>query len=128
MALKPEHIKSKDTLQDIESFVAHVNRFKLDETALFANRSMSEPSISAIYDFHWHQQKVAVTSAEGGDKPDLVKENMPEWGEHRAIYRFPLSEEWKIWMAQNKRPMDQGAFAIFIEDRIIDLIAPPLKK
>jgi hypothetical protein len=43
------------------------------------------------------------------------------FGEHRAAYAFPLSEEWKAWTAKNETPMSQVEFAAFLENRIADV-------
>lgn len=46
------------------------------------------------------------------------------WKDHRATYECPLSVEWLAWQAANKKPMNQEAFAQFIEDNLPDIVEP----
>lgn len=43
-------------------------------------------------------------------------------GKHRAVFPFPLSDEWKAWQEQDKKPMSMIDFAAFLEDRIVDVL------
>lgn len=48
---------------------------------------------------------------------------MPRFGRHRALYRFPVSDEWKAWTTlRDSLTMQQ--FAEFLEDRVVDIIDP----
>ena len=103
----PERKRGIATLNEPSSFVAHVLRMKDEGTELFAKIDREAPRITAIYDYH-------------------EKDGSPRYCEHRAIYPFPLSEEWKIWSKLNgeAHAMDQRDFAEFIEDRQPDLEPP----
>jgi uncharacterized protein YfdQ (DUF2303 family) len=103
----PDRKKGTARLNEPTSFIDHVNRMKDESTALFAKIDSREPSITAVYDYH-------------------QLDGSPRFGEHRAIYPFPLSEEWKVWSSLNgeKHAMDQKGFAEFIEDRQPDLEPP----
>lgn len=103
----PERKKGAAMLTTLDSLIAHVNRFKDDESAVFAMDDRAAPSITAVLDYH----KSGAGSA--------------RFGGHRANYTFPLSDEWKAWMGQNGKAMGQGEFAEFMEDRIADVLAPP---
>lgn len=46
------------------------------------------------------------------------------WRDHRAIFKAELSREFSIWMKNDKVPMDQETFAIFLEDNIADVVEP----
>lgn len=93
------------TLLDLDSLIAHVNRFKDGDTVLFANDIRTSPSILAVLDYH-----------RAGSDAD------PRFGQHRARFTFPLSDEWSAWAAGNKKPMRMAEFAAFLEDRIIDVL------
>ena len=93
------------TLTDLDSLIAHVNRFKDSDTVLFASDSRSSPSITAVLDYH-----------RAGADAD------PRFGKHRARFAFPLSDEWGAWTAGNKKQMRMIEFAAFLEDRIIDVL------
>lgn len=103
----PERKTGTATLNEPASFVAHVLRMKDEGTELFAKIDRESPRITAIYDYH-------------------QKDGSPRFGTHRAVYPFPLSEEWKIWSKLNgeAHEMNQKAFAEFIEDRQPDLEPP----
>ncbi len=102
--LAPERKKGTAVLNEPESFVQHVNRMKDDSTALFASIDPRKPSVMAVYDYH----KI---------------DGSPRFGEHRAVYPFPLSSEWVAWVSRNgfQQKMNQKAFAEFLEDRVTDL-------
>lgn len=102
---KPARRKGIATLTDLDSLIGHVNRFKDDDTVLFASDNRSSPSITAVLDYH-----------RAGADAD------PRFGQHRARFTFPLSDEWTAWTAGNKKPLRMIEFAAFLEDRIIDVL------
>ncbi len=108
---EPERRKGVATLTELDSFIAHVNRFKDDDSAIFADRSPTQPSLLAVLDYH--------RAGAPGVAP-------PRFGQHRARYAFPLSEEWVAWTSQNGKLMDQAEFAKWIEDRLPDVADPGL--
>lgn len=46
------------------------------------------------------------------------------WRDLRVAYTAELSREFDTWMRNNKQPMDQESFAIFLEDNIADVCEP----
>jgi uncharacterized protein YfdQ (DUF2303 family) len=52
------------------------------------------------------------------DAPD------PGWRDFRAVYKAELTREFDKWLRHNKQPLEQEAFAIFIEDNIADVVDP----
>jgi uncharacterized protein YfdQ (DUF2303 family) len=103
---KPERLKGTARLETLASFIAHVQRFKDDGSAIFA-RLGDKPSLRAVYDYN--------------DGPQS-----PRFGEHRAEYVFPLSREWAAWTAIDGKPMEQGAFAAWMEDHAADVVDPTI--
>lgn len=108
----PEPTRKRGTFQfeDTASFVAYVKKHK-DEpaTALYATFKdapgrLRVPSFTAVFDDH---------STDG-----------PLWRQHKAVYDCPLSDEWKAWLASNKKPYGQEEFAQFIEDNLPDIVRP----
>lgn len=89
-------------LQDLGSFIEHVNLFALDDSVIFAHRSRTAPSLTAVLDYR--------------------EKKTPRFGRHRSVYACPLSDEWKAWTANDGKAMSQGDFAAFLEDRILDVI------
>jgi len=105
MADAPFERRGKATLQTVESFIAHVTRFADADSAIFANFDRKAPSLLAVLDYH---RKTA--------------EGKPRWGKHRADFNFPLSDQWLAWIDQNKKPMSMMDFALFLEDRVLDVL------
>lgn len=51
-------------------------------------------------------------------------EKQPGWRQHRVTLGLVLSDEWKVWNGNNKKPLDQATFAEFLEDNAPDIIQP----
>lgn len=103
----PQRKKGSAKLTDVQSFVELVNRFKDENSALFAKRDPAAPQLTGVLNYH---------EASAGS---------PRFGDHRAVYAFPLSKEWQAWMAGNGLKMKQAEFADFLENRILDVLVPP---
>lgn len=99
---KPERKKGTATLTNLDSFIAHVNREKLEHSAVFLNES--GPRLVAVYDY---QQPAA---------------GEPRFHEHKAHYAFPLSDEWQAWMGKSGELISQREFAEFLEDQLTDVL------
>lgn len=108
--VKPARRRGTSTARDVDSFIALVDRFSSNETAVFVAPDRRAPSLTAVFDYH--------PSDEDATKAD--------WLEHRATYAPELSDEWKAWTAKNNTFMGQGDFAAFVEEHITDLIVPNL--
>jgi len=104
MADAPFERRGKATLQTVESFIAHVKRFADSDSVIFANFDRESPSLLGVIDYH-------CAGAESG----------PRWGRHRADFNFPLSDQWKAWVVRDRKPMTMMEFALFIEDRVLDV-------
>lgn len=98
----PDHIKQGVTLQTVDSLVDYANRFKTDDTVLFAD--IEQNSILAAIDYH------------GPDDPAHL--------DHYAKLTLPFAVEWKTWTAINGRLMAQLEFARFLEENAADIAAP----
>lgn len=99
----PERKVGEATLFDVDSFIAHTNRFKSEHSAVFFDEVNLR--LTTVYDYH---------QAGTGHAQHL---------EHRAVYQFPKSEEWQAWTAAQKS-MEQATFAQLIEDRLLDILPP----
>jgi hypothetical protein len=119
----PERRKGTAFLVELESFIEHVRRFKDVDSALFAGPDDEEPDLTAVFDYH-RRCNVPIVGADGEELGASPVEGAPRFGEHRAVYQFPLADEWKAWTAQHGKPMAQGEFATWLEDRIVDVADP----
>lgn len=104
----PERREGTATLTTLASFCDYVKRFSDEHSIIFADvENRKDAKLIAVIDYN-----------EKGYK------GSPRFGKHRAVYRFPLADEWNAWAAMDGKEMNQAAFAQFIEDRILDVQAP----
>lgn len=102
---KPERRSGTAKLEDLASFIAHANRFKSEHSALFAQRQ--PPSVQCVFDYH-----------------EKTHQGAPAFRAHRGRYEFPLSDEWKAWNQGQGNAYGQREFALFIENRLLDVADP----
>ena len=112
--LKPARRMGTAQLKDMASFIAWTNRFKGESSALFANPSRSAPSITCVADYHV------------GGAPQITEYGDPtaRHCHHRAVYGFPLSDEWKAWMEISGKGLDKDEMGEFIEANAKDILDP----
>ncbi|MFZ5896778.1 MAG: DUF2303 family protein [Myxococcota bacterium] len=103
----PERRKGTAVLATLESLIAHANRFKDEDSALFASPDPGRPRIVAVLDYH--RQNAA---------------GAPRFGDHRGEYNFPLSVPWLEWTANDGEFMPMADFAAFLEKNIEDVADP----
>lgn len=104
--LRPERREGNALLQDLDSFIEHVNRHKGDNSVIFADRT--EPLLRAIIDYH-----------EPGEAGEA------NWCKHHSIYRFPTSAEWTAWIQKSAKWMDSPTFAQFLDEHVVDVMNFP---
>lgn len=109
---RPERRRGTATVGDLESFIAFLERYADKDSVIFADPSKTAPTLLAVLNHHPATERHV----------EAPTELFAGYGDHRAKYACPLSEEWKAWIVANEKPMTQAAFASFIEDRIGDVI------
>src|ERR1017187_8626134 len=82
----PTRIKRTVLLLEASSFIDYVNRFKMDNTLIFANVSETGVSFTAMLDYH-------------SAAPALN----PHYCEHIVKFDAIQTPEWKIWQAANRK-------------------------
>jgi hypothetical protein len=109
--LVPERKKGTTTLTTLEDLCEFVNRQKTAHSIVFIDDvNPKEPVVRSIFNPH---------HAEADSKPDA--DIGPDWADHCAVYKFPLSPEWIAWTTLPPH-FSQGDFAAFLEDRITDVV------
>jgi uncharacterized protein YfdQ (DUF2303 family) len=93
------------TAATLDSFVELVNRHKDEDSAVFAEITADKPVLTAVIDYNTTAHK-------------------PRFGKHRVKYQYPISPEWKAWLAADRTTMDQGKFAEWIEEHIVEIGDP----
>lgn len=95
----PRRKKGNSVHHTLASFIAHVRR---NATAEHAAVFVTDTAFQAVYDYH------------------AGHEGPAGWGEHRAHYPLPLSDEFLAWRVT--RSLSGEEFAEFIEDHLADVL------
>lgn len=113
--LKPYRRRGTAALADLQSLIDWTNRFKGETSALFAKGNMENPSITCIADYH----------AAGPVQPlETTGDPTARHCAHRAVYNFPLSDEWKAWVNVSGEAMTKDQMGEFIEANAKDIMDP----
>lgn len=112
--LKPQQRTGKAQLADLDSLIGWTNRFKGPDTVIFGQIHPS-PRLVTVIDYHG--QGAPINSATDADP-------LANYGRHRAVYDFPVSEEWKRWTAIDGMSLDKDVFGEFIEAQASDFLDP----
>lgn len=92
-------------LTALVSFIDHVNRFRDSNSAIFACNDRSKPSLTGVLNYHC-----------------IGSLGAPRFGDHRAVFDFPLSDEWLAWNSFNGKELSMIGFSRFLEDHIVDVV------
>lgn len=105
--IAPERKKGIAKLATLQSFIDLTNRHKDEHSVIFAQADWPAPSLTAILNYN--------AAGETG---------AARFGDHRFVYPFPLTDEFKAWAGKDAQKMSQGEFAAFIEERVFELADP----
>lgn len=112
--LRPARRKGTAQMHDLQSLILWANRNKGATSALFASPDVKAPTLTCIADYH----------AAGPANPDPAPDDTARHCHHRAVYNFPLSEEWKDWSRINDQGAPMDVFGEFIEAHAQDILDP----
>ena len=114
--IHPLQRKGTAKMTTLASVIDWANRFKGENSVLYAKNSGEAPSLTCIADYHLVGPAV---TTETGDPT-------ARHGHHRASYAFPLSKQWQVWRKLSGQPVTGMEMGVFLEDNILDIIDPPL--
>lgn len=97
----PARRKGSHVLHELDSLIAHVNRYKNADAIAWANAG--DARVTVVFNDHPAGPSAAA------------------WRDHRATYTCPKSPEWLAWTALDGSLMAQDKFADFVESRLEDL-------
>lgn len=100
----PSRRKGVATVETLRSLIDLVNRHKDDSSVIFGTTSWPKPKLTAVLNYNT-----------GTD---------PHWNDHRVLYEFPLTEEFRAWIDGDGKAMEQAQFAMFLEEHAAELAAP----
>lgn len=92
------------TCEDVPSFAGYFQRFKDDNSMIFA--LPEKFTFTGILDYH--------VAADGEARRK----------EHKVHLELRKTQRWKIWFESNRKPKSQEEFAQFIEDNLPDIVKP----
>ncbi|WP_052451987.1 DUF2303 family protein [Noviherbaspirillum autotrophicum] len=103
----PYRKKGTVALTSIESFNVYVkDQARQQGTYIYADPDAR--TLTAVFNDHEYGER----STDAG------------WRDFRAVYNAELSREFATWLKNNKQPMEQEVFAVFLEDNIADVVEP----
>lgn len=125
---RPKRRKGTANLDDLDSFIAHMNRFRNPESALFAHarRDVLSASLTGIVDYHDRCNVAQWAEEEPPQATEPAANPQANWMQHKAVYAFPFSQEWQIWSKAGGGWMDLPTFAEFLKDHLVDVMEPPV--
>lgn len=106
----PARIEQTIALHTPGSFVTYYKSFCAHWSVVIFD--LERARYTAIFDYHIR---------DGGPESP---EPLADWCRHRAIYECPQTPEWKVWLANNSKAMNQTEFAFFIEQNVDDIRTP----
>lgn len=104
----PDRRTGTAQLQSLQSFIDHANRFKAENSAVWADAARRQ--LVSVLDYH-HKGT-----------------GTPLWGKHRGVYGCPLSEAWLAWGGGKALQLDQDEFAELLDSRDRELAAGNLSE
>ena len=114
----PERRDNVVELLELQSLADYVNRFKTKDTIVYLDDSDKlRPEAVVVFDEHTQTQ---VLSPEN----EASEDTSAAWRKFRAVYKFPLTPEWKAWTDISKGGTSQAELAVFLEDHIMDVCDP----
>lgn len=102
-AAQPSRKRGSVALGNVESFI----RYCKDQQFNAAGYLYADPDSYTI---------TAVFNDQQGDAPG--------WRDFRAVFKAEPTRELAEWLKHDREPLEQEAFAVFIEDNIADVIEP----
>lgn len=105
----PTYIKQNVEVQTKDSLVEYVDRFKTDNTVIFAD--IDDDRIVAVLDYH-------------GKGESTAQAPTPAITSHRAVLDLPKSHQWNTWCSIEGQMMRQADFAKFVEENSEDISSP----
>lgn len=103
--IAPVRRDGEASVTTLQSFIDLCSRHKDADSVLFAETKWPDLSLLGVMDYH---------KADGTAR----------WGKHLIRYKFPVTDELKIWMNMNGQMLEQAEFAMFLENHAAELSAP----
>lgn len=99
----PERLRGTSRHITVDSFLQHVERFKNEDSAIFADPQSMK--LNCVYSYS--------------------NKDKPKFHDHTSVLSLTASEDWTEWNKSNGEEMSQIEFAVFVEDNILSVIDIP---
>lgn len=111
--MPPARVRANVALIDVGSFCDYVNRFKNQDTLIFAAVTEAGAKLTAIIDYHGAPPR---SNLEG--KVEDFGVARPDYCNHRATLELIQTDDWKAWVESNgpDNAMTQEEFAVWLEE------------
>lgn len=103
----PDRKRLSVDMKSVESFISYVNEHGSESTRIFASVDGPPYMFHAAIDFH--------EAGTGG---------LASWNTHNCFLTMTLTDEWKLWIENNGKSINQIEFAEFINQNRMDIIEP----
>jgi uncharacterized protein YfdQ (DUF2303 family) len=103
--IEPERRRGRARAMTLQSFIDLIKYHKDDSSALFAKSEWPQPCLTAVINYH-------------------KQDHEPRHLDHRVIYDFPVTDEFKAWIEHDAKPFTQSEFAAFVEEHAAELASP----
>lgn len=113
MPKTPRSYSTSMLLGDVESFIRATNEWRAAPRQLAAGSI--ERTRRLYYRIDTPQFFTVFNDHDGG---------APDWRDYEAVYKCPLSREWRAWTEASGKGKSQVEFARFIEDNLPDIVRP----
>ncbi|MER9217897.1 YfdQ family protein [Mesorhizobium sp. M0644] len=109
-------IKATPRMDDAESFVNYINRYKTGASVIFAD--LKTNLMTAIIDYH--------NGSTSNQAPEAGKDTLgkPDYTTHRVAHPCPWTIEWARWRAVDGQNIKQAELAVLLEEMLHTIAAP----
>ena len=120
----PDRKREKMQLLDVKSFIAYVNRMKLDNQTIIMAQIEADPvTFTAIIDHHEPSVVTDELKMADGQEPEK-REGVAGWCDQQVILTLKRSREFATWMGINGKHLKQIDFVEFLKDNRFDIADP----
>lgn len=106
--LPPKIVTTNVAIDTAASLIDYVNRFKNDDSVLFADETTKK--VVAVIDYH--------------ESADLNGKVVPRHASQIATLSLRYADQWKTWIGQDQRLVRHVDFATFLEENQFDVSKP----
>lgn len=111
-------IKATPRMDDAESFVNYINRYKTVASVIFAD--LKTNLMTAVIDYHHG----STSNQAGADQPVKDTLGKPDYTTHRVAHPCPWTIEWARWRAVDGQNIKQADLAVLLEEMLYTIAAP----